>query len=50
MAWTWHGELVEGLPDIVDGHVAPTRQAGLGVRLAPGLTERADVTRRVSRL
>jgi galactonate dehydratase len=47
---TWYRELVEGLPDIVDGHVAPTRDAGLGVRLAPGFTERADVTRRVSRL
>ncbi len=47
---TWYGELVEGLPEIVDGHVAPTREPGLGVRLAPGLTERDDVTRRVSRL
>ena len=41
-------DLAKGL--VVDGHVAPTRQAGLGLRLAPGLTERADVTRRVSRL
>ena len=47
---TWYRELVEGVPEVVDGHVAPTRQAGLGLRLAPGLTERADVTRRVSRL
>jgi galactonate dehydratase len=47
---TWYGELVEGVPEIVDGHVAPTREPGLGVRLAPGLAERADVTRRVSRL
>ena len=47
---TWYRELVEGVPEVVDGHVAPTREAGLGVRLAPGLTERADVTRRVSRL
>ena len=47
---TWYGELVEGLPDIVDGNVAPTREPGLGVRLVPGLTDRADVTRRASRL
>jgi galactonate dehydratase len=46
---TWYGELVEGLPDIVEGHIAPTREPGLGVRLAPGLTERDDVTRRISR-
>jgi galactonate dehydratase len=47
---TWYGELVEGLPEIVDGYVAPTREPGWGLRLAAGLAERADVTRRVSRL
>jgi len=47
---TWYRELVEGLPEIVDGHIAPSRQPGFGVRLVPGLTERADVARRTSRL
>lgn len=47
---TWYRELVEGLPEIVDGHIAPTREAGLGLRLAPDLERRDDVTRRVSRL
>lgn len=46
---TWYRDLVEGLPAIVDGHVAPTREPGLGVRLVPGLASRTDVTRRVSR-
>ena len=47
---TWYCELVEGLPPVVEGHIAPTREPGLGVRLVPGLAERSDVTRRVSRL
>ena len=47
---TWYPELVEGIPEVIDGHVAPSRQAGFGVRPVAGLTERRDVTRRISRL
>jgi L-alanine-DL-glutamate epimerase-like enolase superfamily enzyme len=47
---TWYRELVEGLPEVVDGHVAPSREPGFGLRLVSGLTDRDDVTRRVSRL
>ena len=42
---TWYRELVEGLPEIRDGHIAPTREPGLGVRLREGLS---GVSRRVS--
>jgi L-alanine-DL-glutamate epimerase-like enolase superfamily enzyme len=47
---TWYGELVEGLPPIADGHVSVSSEPGLGLRLKPGLEDRADVRRRISRL
>ncbi|GAB3430453.1 mandelate racemase/muconate lactonizing enzyme family protein [Flindersiella endophytica] len=47
---TWYGALVEGLPEIADGHIAPNREPGLGVRLRPGLSERSDVRRRETTL
>ena len=40
---TWYRELVEGLPEIRDGRIAPTSEPGLGLRL------KADAPRRVSR-
>jgi L-alanine-DL-glutamate epimerase-like enolase superfamily enzyme len=43
---TWYRELVEGLPEIRDGHIAPTGEPGLGVRLREGLS---GVERRISR-
>jgi L-alanine-DL-glutamate epimerase-like enolase superfamily enzyme len=40
---TWYRELVEGLPDIRDGRIAPTTEPGLGLRV------KVDGPRRVSR-
>lgn len=34
---TWYRELVEGLPELSGGHVAPTKEPGLGLRLKEGL-------------
>lgn len=42
---TWYRDLVEGLPEIRDGHIAPTREPGLGVRLREDVS---GVTRRLS--
>jgi L-alanine-DL-glutamate epimerase-like enolase superfamily enzyme len=42
---TWYRELVEGLPETREGHVSPTGEPGLGVRLREGLS---GITRRVS--
>jgi L-alanine-DL-glutamate epimerase-like enolase superfamily enzyme len=47
---TWYPELVQGIPAVVDGHVAPTGEPGLGLVLREGLAERSDVACRVSRL
>ena len=46
---TWYDELVTGLPQIVDGHIAATPEAGHGVQLRDGLTDSGQVTRLVSR-
>jgi L-alanine-DL-glutamate epimerase-like enolase superfamily enzyme len=46
---TWYRDLVDGLPEIVAGHVAPTREPGLGLRIRDDLAERPDVRRRTSR-
>jgi galactonate dehydratase len=46
---TWYGELVTGLPEVRDGHVAASGEPGLGVALREGLAERPDVQRRVTR-
>lgn len=46
---TWYRELVDGLPEVAAGHVAPRRAPGLGLSLAKGLEERPDVRRRVTR-
>ncbi|TWD83060.1 L-alanine-DL-glutamate epimerase-like enolase superfamily enzyme [Kribbella amoyensis] len=45
---TWYAELVEGLPEIVDGRVTATPVPGHGVRLRDGLAESDQVERRVS--
>lgn len=42
---TWYGELVEGLPEVREGHIAPTREPGHGLRLRADLR---DVKRRLS--
>ncbi|MEV0290327.1 mandelate racemase/muconate lactonizing enzyme family protein [Kribbella sp. NPDC050820] len=47
---TWYGALVEGLPQITDGHIAPTRAPGLGIDLVPDLADRPGVTRRETTL
>lgn len=47
---TWYGTLVDGLPEIADGHIAPSREPGLGLELNPGLADQADVARRETRL
>ena len=45
---TWYSELVEGIPEIVDGQVLAPTAPGHGVRLRAGLAESAAVERRVS--
>jgi L-alanine-DL-glutamate epimerase-like enolase superfamily enzyme len=45
---TWYAELVVGLPEVVDGRIAPSSEPGLGVRLVDGLADRADVRRRIT--
>lgn len=47
---TWYGVLVEGLPEITDGHIAPSRRPGLGLELHSGLADRSDITRRETSL
>lgn len=39
---TWYGELVDGLPQIADGHVTPSKEPGLGLRLKDGLKGRVS--------
>ncbi|HEY0471592.1 MAG TPA: mandelate racemase/muconate lactonizing enzyme family protein [Kribbella sp.] len=45
---TWYAELVEGLPEIVDGRVGATAAPGHGVKLLEGLAEGDQVERMVS--
>lgn len=45
---TWYRDLATGLPPVVDGRVTLTSRPGLGVELAPDLTDRPDVTARLS--
>ena len=45
---TWYAELVDGLPDFVDGLVRPPTAPGHGVTLRPGLVESGTVERRVT--
>jgi L-alanine-DL-glutamate epimerase-like enolase superfamily enzyme len=45
---TWYAELVEGLPEIVDGRISATSAPGHGVKLRAGLTESDQVERRIS--
>lgn len=40
----WYGELVDGLPEIVNGRIGATDRPGLGVDLAADLAERPDIT------
>jgi L-alanine-DL-glutamate epimerase-like enolase superfamily enzyme len=47
---TWYTELVEGLPEVVDGVVRLGSEPGLGVRLVDNLAGRPGVSRRVTRL
>ena len=46
----WYRDVVTELPDVAGGTVAAPGGPGLGTRLAPGFTEREDVTTRVSAL
>jgi galactonate dehydratase len=39
---TWYLELVDGLPTVGDGHVAVSREPGLGLRLKEGLNGRVS--------
>jgi len=41
----WYQELVEGLPPLARGRIAPLDAPGLGVRLRPGTRERPDAHR-----
>jgi len=44
----WYRDLVDGLPDIVDGRIAATDRPGLGVELQAGLAGRNDISVRTS--
>jgi len=44
----WYQEMVDGLPDIVDGRIAAPDRPGLGVELQAGLADRPDVTVRTT--
>ena len=46
---TWYDELVDGLPEIIDGQVCATSAPGHGVTLRPGLAGSDRVERRISR-
>ena len=39
---TWYRELVDGIPEVAAGSVAPTREPGLGLTLRPGLEGRTS--------
>ncbi len=44
----WYRELADGLPDVAAGTVGPADAPGHGVRLRPGLADRADARQRRS--
>ena len=46
---TWYGEVVTGVPEVVDGQVLAPRAPGLGVTLVDGFDRRPDVAVRESR-
>ena len=46
----WYRELVDDLPALANGFIAPTEAPGLGVKLKQGLSSRGDATLRVSTL
>jgi galactonate dehydratase len=46
----WYRELVDELPPLDNGFIAPTEAPGLGVKLKAGLESRPDATTRVSTL
>lgn len=45
---SWYPQVLDGLPLIEDGHVAVSRQPGLGVQLREDFLQGADVSTRVS--
>ncbi len=45
---TWYADLVTGLPEVVGGRIAIGPEPGLGIRLADGLADRADVRQRLT--
>ena len=47
---TWYDELVEGLPEIIDGRITTSDEPGHGVRLRSGLADSDKVDRLVSTL
>jgi L-alanine-DL-glutamate epimerase-like enolase superfamily enzyme len=47
---TWYRDLVTGLPVVSEGRVSLASAPGLGVSLVEGLTSRADVTTRWTRV
>ena len=40
---TWYGQIVHGVPDVVDGHAEASLLPGLGVELVDGFDRRSDV-------
>ena len=46
----WYTEIVDNLPLVVDGRIAPLEGAGLGLGLRPELFERSDATKRMTQL
>ncbi len=46
----WYREIVDRLPQVKDGSVAPLDGPGLGLALKPELFQRPDATVRLSRL
>ena len=46
---TWYRDLVTALPQVADGHITVLAGPGLGMELAPDLTERFTATVRVSK-
>lgn len=45
---SWYAELVDGLPEIVEGRIGATAAPGHGVTLRPGLLESDQVDRHIS--
>jgi galactonate dehydratase len=44
----WYRDLLTALPAVADGHITPPPGPGLGTELLPGITQRSDVSIRVS--